>query len=232
EDLREQFGSDVFQDLQTVMSCQSDAAAEIAVFGRTMLLSDMSTRVFKNRDKLHRLSRYSLVLYNALVSTMLRVTGCGLELLDPVVPPLKEFSRALEASRFRLVEDMVKPELLKTHPPPLDNINLTMQECVDAFLGARRDMVLDALNGSDRAIRITNAGGFRVYHLVYALSVFAELWTGLESELIGRQRPCEMIRLSTDMGDAHRLLRTMSTTLPSAADAPTRQLTSRRPSKS
>ncbi|KAF4737127.1 hypothetical protein FOZ62_003289, partial [Perkinsus olseni] len=161
QDLRQEFGSHIFEDIRSVMSCRSDASAEIAVFGRMMLISDMSKRVFRNSSDLFRLTRYSLVLHNSLVSTTLRVTGCAVEILDPLLPSLKEFSQALEASRSRLVEEMVKPDASRGSPPPLDDINVTMQKCVDAFLAARRQLVKDALNGSDRAIRVTNGGGFR-----------------------------------------------------------------------
>ncbi|KAF4677965.1 Golgi transport complex subunit 3 [Perkinsus chesapeaki] len=210
-DCRPQFGTEVFDNMRTVMACKGDASAEVVALDHTMLIPDMSKRVYRNMDDILRLTRYSLVLHNALVSTTLRVSGRAVEILDPIIQPLQQFSAALDASRSHLVEVMVKPEKENLSPPPLDDINVTMQECVDAFLAARRDLVKDALSGSDRAIEVTNGGGFRVYHLVYALSVFADFWTDVETELIGRLRPCEMIRLSTDAGQSN-LIRTMSST--------------------
>ncbi|KAF4696766.1 hypothetical protein FOZ60_015666 [Perkinsus olseni] len=198
-DPRTEFGHAVFKSLSTRVKYTDDATAEVAVLGTLRLLSPMTKRVLLKRHDIDKLTNAALVLHNSLVSATLFVTGPAAEMLDAILPGLRNFAFSLRSSSERLYKAINEESNL---PPLKDDVNVAAQVCLDAFLHAKDRLVEDCMAGSERAADIISSGGFRVYYLVYSLTVFAELWTGVENRLIGQQPPVEMVGTAIMPSDA------------------------------
>ncbi|EER15047.1 hypothetical protein Pmar_PMAR023372 [Perkinsus marinus ATCC 50983] len=197
-DPRDDFSHAVFKSLSTQVKYREDASAEIAMLGSLKLLSPTTKRVLRRRAEIGKLVNEALVLHNALIASSLSVTGPAAKMLDCILPSLRDFGLSLQSSSERL---FIAINEEKNIPPFKDDVNVAAQMCLDTFLNAKNRLVEDCLAGSEGAAGIISSGGFRIYYLVYAVTVFAGMWTGVENRLIGQQPPVEMATESLDSSD-------------------------------
>ncbi|EER04384.1 hypothetical protein Pmar_PMAR021541 [Perkinsus marinus ATCC 50983] len=194
-DARDEFGHDLFVLWRAMMSFKLEANIERTVLGNSRLVPHLSKLVVANSARIIELVQSGLLLQNALISYALEDEDIDVAKESPLLSTLTDYANTLRAATQRLLAVLQGSTWDNTGGGNIqavaDDVNVGMQKCLDEFLLKRGELVRAARAGSTNSL-ITSAN-FRVYHLVYALSVFSRCWTDIESMLVRRDLPMELI---------------------------------------
>ncbi|KAF4742760.1 hypothetical protein FOZ63_027651 [Perkinsus olseni] len=199
-DDRNSFGHELFVLWRAMISFRSEANAERKVLGNSRLIRPLSKLVVANGAGITQLIQAGLLLQNALVSNALEAEESVVSKQSLLVSALGDYARSLHTSTERLIGVMEGGDENNGSISATDDVNVSMQKCLDKFLAKREELVKDALSGS--ANPLITSDNFRIYHLVYALAVFSQSWNDIESTLLRRDLPMELLPYPSTSVDA------------------------------
>ncbi|KAF4693429.1 hypothetical protein FOZ60_010849 [Perkinsus olseni] len=194
-DDREEFGVEGFQSMAERASLLDDAKMETIVFGKILLVHDVTRRVLENQKLLNQVLRDGLVLYSSLVLSAKHLHDpLASQTLSPLLGSIRELSKAIKTSADRIVSCLYDsgstPGMLEHLP---DDVHVKLQECAYNFGAFREEWIEDVMTGGNRLQGMRGTNAVRLYHTVYALAMFAERWNTLESRLHNRNAPVELV---------------------------------------
>ncbi|KAF4699000.1 hypothetical protein FOZ62_024363 [Perkinsus olseni] len=194
-DDREEFGVEGFQSMAERASLLDDAKMETIVFGKILLVHDVTRRVLENQKLFNQVLRDGLVLYSSLVMSAKHLHDpLASQTLSPLLGSIRELSKAIKTSADRIVSCLYDsgstPGMLEHLP---DDVHVKLQECAYNFGAFREEWIEDVMTGGNRLQGMRGTNAVRLYHTVYALAMFAERWNTLESRLHNRNAPVELV---------------------------------------
>ncbi|KAF4661959.1 hypothetical protein FOZ61_002831 [Perkinsus olseni] len=209
EDNRAEFSALSFKLLGERLSLLNDSRAEVLVYGPVGITPRLVESMIHSEVEISKMNRCAIILHNALVKTALSPKDREDGLLSKVLPPLKEMEAALTLARMRVVDE-IRNDTRSRHITFNEDVNVAVQKCFDAFFAARKADLDEAKDWSEPLSEKLDSGGARAFFLMYALKLFSEQWTVLETRLFGCHVPVEMIPRSTSPSISHPRSRALS----------------------
>ncbi|KAF4651322.1 hypothetical protein FOZ61_010575 [Perkinsus olseni] len=190
-DDRNSFGHELFVLWRAMISFRAEANAERKVLGNSRLIRPLSDLVVANGAGITQLIQAGLLLQNALVSNALEAEESVVSKQSLFVSALGDYATSLHTSTERLIGVIEGGDENNGSISATDDVNVSMQKCLDKFLAKREELVKNVLSGS--ANPLITSDNFRIYHLVYALAVFSQCWNDIESTLLRRDLLMELL---------------------------------------